>query len=74
MRLDVIVTGDFYAHFAAYGECSNDFRGEGLCTLSDSLGLTVANFRRKQTFFMRGRGSIVDVTLVSEAASGRLCK
>lgn len=72
MRLDVIVARDFKAHSAAWEERSNDLTGEGLYALADSLGLTVANVGREPIFFMRGRGSIVDVTLVSEAASGRL--
>jgi len=44
---------------------------EGLCALVDSFGLTVANVGQESTFF-KGRGSIVDVTLVFEATSERL--
>ena len=70
--LDVIVAGDFNAHSAAWGDRTNDVRGESLCALAASLGLAIANVGREPTFFLRGRGSIVDVTLVSESASGRL--
>jgi len=70
--IEVIVAGDFNAHSVAGGDRSNDFRGKDLYTLADFLGLTIANVGREPTFFMGERESIVDVTLVSEATSGRL--
>jgi len=48
-------------------------RGEGLCALTDFFGLTVANIGWEPTVFGE-RESIADVTLVFEAASGRLCE
>jgi len=70
--LDVVVAGDFNAHSTTWGDRRNDHGGEALCAFADSLGLAIANVGQEPTFFMRGGGSIVDVILVSEAASGRL--
>lgn len=49
-----------------------DLRGECLYALTNSLGLTDTNTVREPTFFHRENESIVDVTLVSEAASSRI--
>lgn len=47
--------------------------GDTLCALFASLGLAVDNTGRETIFFLNGNGSIVDVTQVSEATSGKIC-
>lgn len=43
-----------------------------LYAFGDSLGLVVSNTSRVPIFTSRSRGSIVDITMVSEYALGRL--
>jgi len=67
----VLITGDFNARSASWGDWCHDTRGDDLSTLFDSLGLQVLNEGSKPTFVGRGRGSIVDLTVVSESIVSR---
>jgi len=68
----VIVTGDLNARSAVWGNWCQDSRGSDLNSLFDSLGLDVLNEGSSPTFVGRVRGSIVDVTAVSEDIVGRI--
>ncbi|CAI6362877.1 unnamed protein product [Macrosiphum euphorbiae] len=68
----VLITGDFNARSAAWGDWCRDTRGEDLSTLLNSLGLQVLNEGSKPTFVGIGRGSIVDITAVSESLVRRV--
>lgn len=65
LSISVLVTGDFNARSAAWGDWVDNQRGEDLSALLDSLGLVIANEGSTPTF-TRGAGSIVDVTAMSE--------
>jgi len=62
----ILIAGDFNARSAAWGDWCQDLRGNELSSLFDSLELVVMNEGSKPTFVGRGRGSIVDITAVSE--------
>ncbi|KAL4126185.1 hypothetical protein QTP88_010411 [Uroleucon formosanum] len=68
LSISVLVTGDFNARSAAWGDWVDNQRGEDLSALLDSLGLVIANEGSTPTF-TRGAGSIVDT---SSIRSGRL--
>lgn len=68
----VLIAGDLNARSAAWGDWYQDSRGEDLSCLFDSLGLQVLNEGSKPTFVGRGRGSIVDLTAVSESIVRRV--
>lgn len=67
----VLVTGDFNARSAAWGDWVNNQRGDDLSALLDSLGLVIANEGSIPTF-NRGAGSIVDITAMSEQLACRV--
>jgi len=62
----VLIIGDFNARSAAWGDWCHDSRGDDLSTLFSSLGLQVLIKGSNPTFVGIGRGSLVDVTAVSE--------
>lgn len=68
----VLIAGDFNARSAAWGDWCQDLRGNELSALFDSLELIVMNEGSKSTFVGRGRGSIVDITVVSEHNTSRI--
>lgn len=68
----VLITGDFNARSAAWGDWCRNTRGDDLSTLFSSLGLQVVNEGSKPTFVGIGRGSIVDLTVVSESLVGHV--
>ncbi|XP_060881175.1 uncharacterized protein LOC132952769 [Metopolophium dirhodum] len=70
--LDLIVGGDFNARSASWGDRLTEARGDDLAAFAGSLGLIVLNRGRELTFFGRGQGSCVDVTLASESAAGKI--
>lgn len=66
----VIVAGDFNAHFRCR---KTDIRTTGKpCAFGDSFNLVMFNTSMVLTFFTRGHGLIVDITMMSESASDRL--
>jgi len=64
---EVVVAGDFNARSAAWGDWETNARGNELTAFVDSLGLAIMNEGTNPTFTGRGAGSIVDITIVSEA-------
>lgn len=70
-EVPVLVTGDFNARSAAWGDWVDNRRGEELELLIDSLGLIIANSGSTPTF-ARGAGSIVDVTLSCDSLAARI--
>lgn len=69
---DIIIAGDFNARSAAWMDTTTDPRGEDLSLFADTLRLDVVNVGSDPTFIGRGAGSIVDVTLASEALARRV--
>lgn len=63
----VILAGDFNVRSMAWGDWVSFAKGNKLVAMADSLGLVVVNHGSEPTFIGKGRGSIVDVTFVSEA-------
>lgn len=68
----VIVAGDFNAHSSVWDDRCMDNRGVSSGTLGDSLGLMVSNTGEVPTFFGKSRGSMIDITIVSESFAERL--
>lgn len=69
--IPLLIAGDFNARSAVWGDWCQDLRGNELSSLLDSLELIVMNEGSKPTFVGRGRGSIVDITAVSEHITSR---
>lgn len=67
----VLLTGDFNARSAAWGDWVNDPRGDEMALLIESLDLVTINSGSTPTF-PRGAGSIVDVTASSESLARRI--
>ncbi|KAL4125988.1 hypothetical protein QTP88_010220 [Uroleucon formosanum] len=67
----VLVTGDLNARSAVWGDWVNNKRGEELELLIESLGLVITNSGLTPTF-LRGAGSIVDVTLSCDSLAARI--
>ncbi|CAI6360351.1 unnamed protein product [Macrosiphum euphorbiae] len=67
----VLVTGDFNARSAAWGDWVENRRGHELSSLVESLDLVTLNEGSTPTF-PRGAGSIVDVTFASETLAIRV--
>lgn len=65
----IIVAGDFNARSGAWGDWFTCARGNELIAFADSLSLVVINEGSEPTYFGKGAGSIVDVTLASESLS-----
>lgn len=69
--INIIVAGDFNAHSTVWGDVRTDLRRESQCALTAFLELAFVNTGREPTFFLRGKGSVVELTLMSETSSGR---
>jgi len=67
----ILVTGDFNARSAAWGDWTSNVRGDELGLMLDSLNLVIINTGSTPTF-SRGAGSVVDLTLTSESLAGRI--
>lgn len=67
----VLITGDFNARSALWGDWVNNQRGEELSTLLHALDLVIANTGSTPTF-TRGAGSIVDITAMSQSLTSRI--
>lgn len=70
--VQVLVAGDLNARSAAWGDWTTNVRGEELAAMLDSLNLVVMNEGSKPTFVGIGAGSVIDVTLASEALARRV--
>ncbi|XP_015375188.1 PREDICTED: uncharacterized protein LOC107169818 [Diuraphis noxia] len=66
----ILVTGDFNARSAAWGDWMSNGRGDELGLMLESLDLIIINSGSTPTF-SRGAGSIIDLTLTSESLAGR---
>jgi len=56
-----VVSGDFNARSAAWGDWETNARGDELAIFADALGLVIVNEGSNPTFTGIGSGSIVDV-------------
>lgn len=70
-NVPVLVTGDFNARSASWGDWISNVRGDELSLMLESLNLVIINAGSIPTF-SRGAGSIVDLTLVSESLVGHV--
>ncbi|KAE9528679.1 hypothetical protein AGLY_012254 [Aphis glycines] len=66
----ILVTGDFNARSAAWGDWISNGRGDELGLMLESLDLVIINSGSTPTF-SRGAGSIIDLTIASESLAGR---
>jgi len=64
---EVIIAADLNARSAAWGDWETNAKGNKLTAFVDSLVLVIMNKESNPTFTGRGAGSIVDVTIASEA-------
>lgn len=67
----ILVAGDFNARAAAWGDWITNARGSVLCSLLESHELVILNEGSTPTF-RRGRGSVIDITLVNEGLTQRV--
>lgn len=67
----ILITGDFIARSAAWGDWTSNARGNELGLMLESLDLVIINTGSTPTF-SRGAGSVIDLILTSESLAGRI--